>query len=421
MSQHGLAQSEQIEELRKKHAEFVARGLSLNLTRGKPAPAQLDLSNELLGMPGAAGPKSADGTDTRNYGGLQGLQELREIFAPALDVPVEQLVAEGNASLALMHQCLADALLFGVPGGEGRWLDTEGVAFLCPVPGYDRHFGVCQHLGVEMITVPMTDAGPDMDVVRELVANDPRIKGIWCVPTYSNPTGAVYSDEIVRALAEMPTAAPDFRIFWDNAYAVHHLTGTEHKVADVLALSAQAGNPDRPLVFGSTSKITAAGAGVAFFGASQANVDAYLGNMKFRTIGPDKVNQLRHAQFLKDGNGLRALMARHRDILAPKFAVVDEVLTSELRGKATATWSKPEGGYFVDLDIADGCAARVVALAKEAGVALTPAGATFPYGKDPRDSNIRIAPSFPGVDELRAAVEGLALCVRLAEAEKLAG
>ncbi|MGH3493379.1 MAG: aminotransferase class I/II-fold pyridoxal phosphate-dependent enzyme [Sciscionella sp.] len=409
------------EELRRQHAALVERGLSLNLTRGKPATDQLDLAEELLERPGTGNHTAADGTDCRNYGGLLGLAELRELFSPVLGVPAAQLVAEGNASLALMHQCVVDALLHGLPGGQ-PWRDTERVAFLCPVPGYDRHFSLCQHLGIEMIPVGMTEDGPDLDAVAELLASDERIKGMWCVPVYSNPTGVTYSADTVRRLVSMPAAAPDFRLFWDNAYAVHDLTETAPSVPNVLELAAQAGNPDRPFVFGSTSKITMAGAGVAFFGASKANVDWYAEHMRFRTIGPDKINQLRHVQFLGGTEGLRAHMAAHRALLAPKFAMVDSVLHAELDGAVTARWSKPAGGYFISLDVLGGCAARVIALAKQAGIALTPAGATFPYGRDPQDANIRIAPTFPDLDELEAAVRGLTLCVKLAEAEKrLAG
>jgi aspartate/methionine/tyrosine aminotransferase len=402
------------DRLAAEHAELVGKGLSLNLTRGKPASDQLALADDLLSLPGAGG--GTGSTDFRNYGGLQGLAELREIFAPFFKVPAGQLVAEGNSSLALMYQVVVDALLHGVPGGSGPWRDVPNIAFIAAVPGYDRHFAVCQELGIELISVPMTDDGPDVDAVREAAA-DPRVRGMWSVPTYSNPTGVTYSDDVVRALMSMPTGAPDFRIWWDNAYAVHHLTEHETPSADVLAVAAEAGNPDRPFVFGSTSKITFAGAGVAFFGGSKANVDWYLRHMQFRTIGPDKVNQTRHVRFLRDGDGLRAHMARHRELIAPKFALVDQLLTEELAGVAVAEWVNPRGGYFISLDVQPGCAARVIELAGQAGIALTPAGATFPYGKDPADRNIRIAPTFPPIDELDAAVRGLTLCVRLAEAE----
>jgi aspartate/methionine/tyrosine aminotransferase len=405
------------DRLAARYEELVGAGLSLNLTRGKPSNAQLDLSEELLELPGKGGGIGPDGTDYRNYGGLQGLPALREIFSPVLHVPVPQLIAEGSSSLALMYQCVVDALLHGVPGGSGPWREVPNIAFIAAVPGYDRHFAVCQDLGIELITVPMTADGPDVDAVREAVA-DPRVRGMWCVPTYSNPTGATYSAEVVDALVSMPTGAPDFRLWWDNAYGVHHLTEFETPSADVLARAEAAGNPDRPFVFGSTSKITYAGAGVAFFGSSKPNVDWYLQHMQFRTIGPDKINQSRHVRLLRDTDGLRAHMVRHRELIAPKFELVDRVLREELSGVAVAEWLTPKGGYFVSLDVLDGCASRVVELAGKAGIALTPAGATFPYGHDPADRNIRIAPTFPPLSELDTALHGLTLCVRLAEAEK---
>jgi DNA-binding transcriptional MocR family regulator len=333
-------------------------------------------------------------------------------------VPVEQLVASGNSSLEVMHDTLVHAMLSPLPGAERRWADEERVVFLAPVPGYDRHFSVCERLGIEMVTVPMTADGPDMAVVEELVAADPTIKGIWCVPKYSNPTGAVYSDETVRRLASMPTAAPDFRIIWDNAYTVHHLTDDEVEIADLLALATEAGNANRPFVIGSTSKITLAGAGVAFLGASAENIDWWVRLTSKRTIGPDKTNHLRHVRFLRDADGLREHMRRHREIIAPKFAAVDEVLTREFADTPGVEWSKPVGGYFVTLTVPEGTATEIVRLAKEAGLALTPAGATHPYGEDPQDSTIRLAPTFPVLAEVRKAMEGVAVCVRLALAER---
>lgn len=408
-----------LELYRKEYDALVDDGLKLDLTRGKPAPEQLAESNALLGLPGEADFRAADGTDTRNYGGLQGLAELREIFAPLLDVPVANLVAAGNSSLSLMHECVADSILHGVPGSERPWRREERVAFLAPVPGYDRHFTVCSGLGIELIPVPMTAEGPEMDVVERLVAADPAIKGIWTVPKYGNPTGVTFGDEVVRRLAAMPTAAPDFRIYWDNAYALHHLTDAPDRLADVLALSAEAGNPDRPFVFASTSKVTFAGAGVGFFGSSPANVAWYLKNLGRKSIGPDKVNQLRHVRYLRDGAGVEALMQRHRALLAPKFATVLRVLDEVLHGTGVATWTTPNGGYFISLDVLEGTARRVVALAGQAGIALTPAGAPFPGGNDPRDTNIRLAPSFPSVEELETAMRGVALCALIAAAEKL--
>ncbi|GAA3232100.1 aminotransferase class I/II-fold pyridoxal phosphate-dependent enzyme [Pseudonocardia petroleophila] len=395
---------------------LVAQGMKLDLTRGKPSAAQLDLSNAILGLPGDRY-RAADGTDTRNYQGLQGLTELREIFSPALQVPVEQLIAFGNSSLELMHDTLVHALLSPLPGAERRWVDEEKVVFLAPVPGYDRHFAVCDRLGIELVAVPMTPEGPDMDVVEQLVAADPSIKGIWCVPKYANPDGVVYSDEVTRRLATMPTAAPDFRIMWDNAYAVHHLTDEALEVADVLALAAEAGHADRPFVFGSTSKITLAGAGVAFLGASPANVKWWLALTGKRTIGPDKVNHLRHALFFGDAAGVAAHMAKHRELIAPKFAALEKVLTENFADTPGVSWSTPRGGYFVTLTVPEGRATRIVQLAKEAGIALTPAGATHPGGDDPQDAIIRLAPTFPPLDEVEKAMAGVAVCVHLALAE----
>ncbi|WP_449061848.1 aminotransferase class I/II-fold pyridoxal phosphate-dependent enzyme [Planomonospora algeriensis] len=403
---------------RRDYEELVRRGLSLDLTRGKPSPRQLDLAEALLTLP-SGGHRAADGTDTRNYGGLQGLPELREIFSGLLQVPAAQLVAAGNSSLTLMHDSVVHALLSRLPGAERRWADEPRIAFLCPVPGYDRHFALCERFGIELIPVPMTADGPDMDVVEDLVREDAQIKGIWCVPKYSNPDGVCYSDETVRRLAAMPAAAPDFRIFWDNAYAVHHLTEDRVEIADLLVLCAESGNPDRAFVFGSTSKITFAGAGVAFFGSSPANVAWLIGNLGKGTIGPDKINQLRHVEFLRDADGVLAHMERHRELLRPKFDAVEAILSKELGGTGLATWSRPAGGYFVSLDVLEGCAREVVRRATEAGIALTPAGATHPYGKDPRDSTIRIAPSYPELEELELAIAGLTVCVRLVATEKL--
>lgn len=397
------------------YAALQSLGLKLDLTRGKPSAQQLDLSNALLALPGAGVTKDDDGTDVRNYGGLDGLPQLRRIFAELLGVPVEQLLAQGNASLTLMYDTLAYATLFGVPGSPRPWGREEKVRFVCPVPGYDRHFTLCEAFGFEMVTVPMTADGPDAEAVAALVAEDPSIKGMWVVPTYANPDGAVVAAAVAERLVSMPTAAPDFRIFWDNAYALHHLTDIETPSADALGLAAAAGNPDRVVLFASTSKITFAGAGVAFLGSSPANVDWYRSHLAAQSIGPDKVNQLRHAQFFGDADGVRAHMGKHRDILAPKFEAVVEILDARLGG--VATWTAPKGGYFVSLDVVPGTAARVVQLAKEAGIALTPAGATYPYGKDPDDRNIRIAPTMPPLDDVRVAMDGVATCVLLAAAE----
>lgn len=388
---------------------LVARGLSLDLTRGKPSARQLALSDAMLSLP--ATHVAADGADGRNYGNPQGLKELRELFSAPLQVPADQLVVGGNSSLAMMHDTIMFALLGTVPGASRRWVEQE-ITFLCPVPGYDRHFAICEKYGIKMVAVPMDDSGPDMDVVERLVAEDASVKGIWCVPKYSNPSGVSYSDETARRLAAMPTAAPDFRIFWDNAYAVHHLTDTPAQLADILALCAEYGHADRAFVYGSTSKVTYAGSGVSFFGSSPANVAWYLGNTAKQTIGADKINQLRHVELLRDADGLAAHMRRHAEIVWPKFEVVDRILSKELGD--VATWTSPQGGYFITLEVPH--ASEVVAKAKAAGIALTPAGATHPYGKDPDDRFIRIAPTFPDLEELEQAITGLAICVRAANA-----
>ena len=398
---------------------LVAQGLKLDLTRGKPSAAQLDLSNELLELPGPGRYTDAAGVDCRNYGGTQGLVEIREIFAPLLSIPPAQLVAGDNASLSIMHDTLVFSLLKGTTEGP-RWVD-QPVKFLCPVPGYDRHFALCETYGIEMVPVDLGPDGPDLDQVRALVADDPSVKGMCVVPTYANPDGAVYSEQVARALVEMETAAPDFRIFWDNAYAVHHLTDEERPALDVLGLAAAAGHPDRVLVFASSSKITFAGAGVSFFGGSPANVAWYLDHLSRRTIGPDKLNHLRHALYLRDADGVRRLMRAHREILRPKFDQVAEILAKRLGEHELASWTDPEGGYFISLDVPDGTASRVVALAKQAGIAMTGAGAAFPYGKDPRDRNIRIAPSMPAPADVAAAIDGLATCVLLAAVEQRLG
>lgn len=397
--------------------ELRELGLKLDLTRGKPSAQQLDLSNELLTLPGDGNFADRAGIDCRNYGGTQGLAELREIFAPLLNVPVAQLVAGDNASLSIMHDTIVYALLKGTTTGK-PWV-REPIKFLCPVPGYDRHFALCEQFDIEMVPVDLGPEGPDLDQVRTLVAEDPSIKGIWIVPTYANPSGSIYTEEVTRALVEMPTAAPDFRIFWDNAYAVHHLTDAETPALDILGLAEAAGNPDRVFIFASTSKITFAGAGVAFFASSAANVAWYLQHLSKRSIGPDKINHLRHARYLGSPDGVRDLMRQHRAIIAPKFEQVIAILTERLGKYETATWTEPIGGYFISLDVADGTATRVVELAKLAGIVMTAAGAAFPYGRDPRDRNIRIAPTMPKPEDVAAAIEGLATCVLLAATERL--
>ncbi len=401
------------------YAALKAKGLALDLTRGKPSPAQLDLSNGLLSLPGPDSYRDAEGTDTRNYGGLHGLPELRAIFGELLGIAVPNLIAGNNASLEFMHDAVVFSLLHGGMDSPKPWAAEPVVKFLCPAPGYDRHFAITESLGIEMIAVPMREDGPDVDLIEELVAADPAIKGMWCVPVFANPTGATYSWEVVRRLVQMKTAAPDFRLFWDNAYAVHTITPEFTRQVDVLGLAAAAGNPNRPLVFASTSKITFAGSGVSFFGGSLGNIAWYLQHAGKKTIGPDKVNQLRHLKFFGDADGVRLLMQRHRELLAPKFALVAEILEDRLGESKIASWTDPKGGYFVSLDVLPGTAKRTITLAKDAGIAVTAAGAAFPYGKDPEDKNIRIAPSFPGESDLREAIDGLSTCALLAATESL--
>lgn len=406
-------------DAQERYDAFRKRGLKLNLTRGKPSAQQLDLSAPLLSLPGPNDFEAADKTDCRNYGVVQGIAELRTLLAPLFDVTAERIIIGDNASLAFMHDAVVYALLNGTCDSTQPWSKENKISFLCPVPGYDRHFSICQQYGIEMIPVPLTDNGPDMQVVEALVAKDPSIKGMWCVPKYSNPTGCVYSKEVVERLAAMKTAAGDFRLFWDNAYAVHHLTEEKVELANIVTACERHGHPNRAFIFGSTSKITLAGAGIAVFAGSKDNVAWFLKRMEKRTIGGDKINQLRHVRFLRDTAGVLALMERHRTIMAPKFAKVLEIFREHLGGKQIASWTEPKGGYFITLDVLDGCAKRVVQLAKEAGIELTPAGATHPLGKDPQDRTIRIAPSFPELPEISAAAEGVTLCVLLASAEKL--
>lgn len=405
-------------EIRARYEAFAAREVKLNLTRGKPAPEQLDLSAPLLDLPGRDD-FMAGNVDCRNYGELQGLPELRELLAPIFGVTADRVIVGDNSSLSLMHDAVAFALLVGTCDSERPWSKEARVAFLCPVPGYDRHFSICQEFGIEMIAVPLTDTGPDMDLVERLVAADPQVKGIWCIPKYSNPSGAVYSPATIERLAKMRTGARDFRVFWDNAYAVHHLTSERIEIANFAAACVRYGNPNRAFIFGSTSKMTFAGAGVGLFAGSKDNVSWYLKRIEKRTIGGDKVNQLRHWRLLKNPEGIAALMDRHRAITAPKFARVLEIFTEHLGNTGTARWTQPKGGYFITLDVAEGCAKQAVKLAREAGVELTPAGAMHPYGNDPQDRYIRIAPTFPSMAEVSQAAEGVVLAVLLAATEQL--
>ncbi|MGA8260372.1 MAG: aminotransferase class I/II-fold pyridoxal phosphate-dependent enzyme [Arenicellales bacterium] len=403
-------------QVREQYTAFKSRGLSLNMARGKPAPEQLDLAEALLDLPGGGNHTASDGTDCRNYGGLTGLAEVRGLFGEILGAAPENVIVAGNASLALMHDHIAFSLLEGNPDSPEPW-GRGAVKFLCPVPGYDRHFTICEALGIEMINVSMDEQGPDMDEVESRVNADPAVKGIWCVPKYSNPSGAIYSDEVVHRLAEMRTAAPDFRIFWDNAYAVHHLTSERVEIANLLEACERAGNANRALMFGSTSKITFAGGGMAAVAASPANVKWLLERMSARTIGPDKINQLRHARLIPDLEALHRLMDAHRQIMAPKFGAVEDAFDRLLREPEVARWTRPKGGYFISVDGPAGTARRVVELAKDAGLVLTPAGAAFPYGRDPEDRHLRVAPTFPALEEVRQAAEGIAVCLLLAATE----
>lgn len=402
--------------IRGEYDAFQARGLKLDMTRGKPAPDQLDLANGMMAFPGNGDYVTEAGDDARNYGVLQGLPEVRTLFAPMLGAPPAQIFVADNSSLAVMHDCIVWALLKGVPGSTEPW-GKAAPAFICPVPGYDRHFALCEEFGIRMLTVPMTGHGPDMDAVEALAA-DPSVKGMWCVPKYSNPTGDVYADDTVRRLAAMRTGAPDFRLFWDNAYGVHHLTEQRHPVANILDACSAAGHPDRAFVFASTSKVTLAGAGLAFFGSSPANLAWFMARAFKRTIGSDKLNQLRHLRFLKDEAGLMRHMDGHRMLLAPKFAAVNAALDKRLAGTGSAVWARPDGGYFISLDATPGTAKQVVALARDAGLALTAAGSTWPHGSDPLDSNLRLAPTFPSLADVTVASEGIALCILLAAIEK---
>ena len=404
--------------IREAYDALKAKGLKLNLTRGKPASAQLDLSNEMLALPGPSDYMAEGATDCRNYGGLNGLVEARRLFSTMVGAPPEQVLVANNSSLTLMHDAVVFALLKGA--GAEPWSKQGEIAFICPVPGYDRHCRICEDYGIKMIPVALKEDGPDMDEVERLVAADASIKGMWCVPKYSNPTGTVYSDAVVERLAAMKTAAPDFRLIWDNAYGVHHLSSERVEIANILERCAFYGHADRAWVVASTSKITIAGSGLALFAASPAGMKWMLARMTPQTVGPDKLNQWRHVRFLKNHDGIVALMDRHRAVIGPKFDKVLEVFGARLSGVDGVSWTLPKGGYFISLEVPKGLAKRVVLLAKDAGIELTPAGATHPYGKDPEDRTIRIAPTFPELPEVAAAAEGVAVCVLLATAEQIA-
>lgn len=406
-------------ELQKRYESFKVRGLSLDMTRGKPAPEQLDLSMAMLTGEVSRNYMSAGGIDCRNYGGLAGISEARVFFAEYLGVEPDEVIIGNNASLKMMHDTILGAMVFGMVDSEKPWGKLPQIKFLCPSPGYDRHFSVCEYLNIEMIPIAMDENGPDMDTVEKLLAVDENIKGMWCVPMYSNPTGIVYSDAVIDRLAGMQAKARDFLILCDNAYAVHHLTENPVRQKNILTACKEAGNPERVIIYGSTSKISFAGAGVAMMAASRKNINFILGKLKNQTIGPNKLNQLSHVLFFKDQAGLTEHMKKHAAILKPRFDAVLEVLDKELRGKNIASWSRPQGGYFVSIDTMENCAKAVVEMAASAGVKLTPAGATFPYGRDPHDRNIRIAPSYPSASDVRTAMELVAICVQLASIDKL--
>lgn len=412
------------EDLEREYGEIKARGLSLNMARGKPAKAQLDLSMGMLeSVTTMEDCVAEDGTDCRNYGVGFGLPEAKAFMASMLDDDPDNVIVFGNASLNIMYDTLARCWMFGTLGSK-PWSQLETVKWICPAPGYDRHFGVTEEFGIEMIPVPMTDEGPDMDEVERIAASDASVKGIWCVPKYSNPGGVTYSDEVVRRLATMECAADDFRIFWDNAYCVHHLfdeAAEQDQLLDIAKACAEAGNADRAFKFASTSKVTFPGAGISAMAASPANIAEIKKRVGVQTIGHDKLNQLRHVRFLGDAAGLAAHMAKHAAILRPKFELVNAKLEEGLDEVGGCSWSNPRGGYFVSFDAPEGCAKRIVGLAKEAGVTMTGAGATYPYKQDPQDSNIRIAPTLPPLEELDEAMDVFTTCVKLAYVEKLLG
>ncbi len=407
-------------ELEKQFEEIKKKGLKLDMSRGKPAPAQLDIAMGLFDVfHSEADMMTEDGTDTRNYGIVDGIPEAKRLMGEMMEVPAENVIVYGNASLPIMFDLISRSMTHGVLGST-PWCKLDKVKFLCPVPGYDRHFRITEYFGIEMINIPMTPTGPDMDLVEKYVENDPAVKGIWCVPKYSNPQGISYSDETVKRFAALKPAAKDFRLFWDNAYTIHHLyEDKQDYILEILHECEKAGNPDMVYKFSSTSKVSFAGGGIAALAASKANLEEIKKSMSTQTIGYDKINQLRHVKYFKNLDGMMAHMKKSADIIRPKFEAVLGVLERELGGLEIGSWTKPLGGYFISFDAMEGCAKAIVAKCKEAGVILTGAGATYPYGKDPKDSNIRIAPSYPSPEELAEATDLFVLCVKLVSAEKL--
>ncbi len=407
-------------ELEAEYKAFKDRNLKLDMSRGKPSKAQLDLSMGMMDVLHSGTELSGiEGVDCRNYGVLDGIREAKELLSAISEVDPDKIIIYGNSSLNVMYDTVARSMTHGVMG-HTPWCKLDKVKFLCPAPGYDRHFAITEYFGIEMITIPMTPEGPDMDLVEKYVTEDEAVKGIWCVPKYSNPQGISYSDETVRRFAALEPAAPDFRIYWDNAYSVHHLYDDDQDIVlEILDECEKAGHPDMVYKFTSTSKISFPGSGIAAIATSPANIAEIKKQMTIQTIGHDKLNQLRHVRFFKDLNGVVEHMRKHADILRPKFEIVIKTLEDNLGGLGIGTWTNPKGGYFISFDSMDGCAKAIVAKAKEAGVVMTGAGATYPYGKDPHDSNIRIAPSFPTVEELELAAQLFVLCVKLVSVEKL--
>ena len=412
--------TEQQAELTKQFEDAKGMGLKLDMSRGKPTSAQLDMTMGLMDVLNSdSDMMTMDGVDTRNYGLMDGIIEAKHLLADVMSVPAENVIVYGNSSLAIMYDTISRSVTHGVMGST-PWCKLEQVKFLCPVPGYDRHFAITEHFGIEMILIPMTPEGPDMDLVEKYVNEDPAVKGIWCVPKYSNPQGISYSDETVRRFAALKPAAEDFRIYWDNAYAIHHLyEEKQDQILEILSECEKAGHPDMVYEFCSTSKITFSGSGIAAMASSPANLADVRKTLTLQTIGHDKVNQLRHAKYFKNVEGMMAHMKKHADILRPKFEAVLSVLDRELGGLGIGEWTRPLGGYFISFDAMEGCAKAIVEKCKEAGVVLTGAGATFPYGKDPQDSNIRIAPTFPTSEDMAKATDIFVLCVKLVSVEKL--
>lgn len=402
------------------YEDAKGKGLNLNMSRGKPGISQLALSMPMLDVINSSSDmKTVLGNDTRNYGDLDGIGECRRLMADMMSVNKDNVVVCGNSSLNIMYDTVSRSMTKGV-NGSTPWSKLDKVKFLCPVPGYDRHFKITEYFGIEMINIPLNDDGPDMDMVEKYVNNDAAVKGIWCVPKYSNPTGISYSDEVVRRFANLKPAAEDFRIFWDNAYCIHHLyDDKQDEILNILDECEKAGNPNMVYIFASTSKVSFPGSGVSAIASSLENIEFIEQQMTVQTIGHDKINQLRHARYFKNIDGLKEHMRKHADLMRPKFEAVLEVLDKELSGLEIGSWTKPYGGYFISFEAMEGCAKAIVAKCKEAGMVLTGAGATFPYGKDPKDSNIRIAPSFPTPEEMAQATELFVLCVKLVSVEKL--